>query len=138
MFGMRRPPDPEEVETLIGAGTRVEGDLQVSAGVHLEGHVRGNVLADTAGKATLFVAERAVVEGVVDVPRVIVHGEVRGDIRAVNKVELGPKARVAGNVHYGLIEMASGALIQGRLVALPQAEPAAPANPVPPDGGTAT
>jgi cytoskeletal protein CcmA (bactofilin family) len=138
MFGMRRPPDPEEVETLIGAGTRVEGDLQVSAGVHLEGHVRGNVLADTAGKASLFVAERAVVEGVVDVPKVIVHGEVRGDIRAVVKVELGPKARVAGNVHYGLIEMASGALIQGRLVALPQPQPAAaPATP-PPGGGTAT
>jgi cytoskeletal protein CcmA (bactofilin family) len=136
MFGLRRPPDPEDVETLIGAGTRVEGDLQVSAGVHLEGHVRGNVLADTSGKASLFVAERAVVEGVVDVPRVIVHGEVRGDIRAVTKVELGPKARVAGSVHYGLIEMASGALIQGRLVALPQPEPAP--SPAPPGGGTAT
>src|SRR3974390_636609 len=101
MFGLRRPPDPEDVETLSGAGTRVEGDLQVSAGVHLEGHVRGNVLADTTGKATLFVAERAVVEGVVDVPRVIVHGEVRGAIRAVTKVELGPKARGAGNVPSG-------------------------------------
>jgi len=52
-----------------------------------------------------------------------VHGEVRGDIRAKDKVELGAGARVSGNVSYGVIEMAAGAVIQGRLVA-----PAAPAD----------
>jgi cytoskeletal protein CcmA (bactofilin family) len=56
------------------------------------------------------------VEGNVEVARVIVHGEVRGDILARDKVELGSSARVSGNVSYGVIEMAAGALIQGRLV----------------------
>ena len=40
-----------------------------------------------------------------------------------DKVELGAGARVSGNVSYGVIEMAAGAVIQGRLVA-----PAAPAD----------
>ena len=138
MFGKRHPSELQDVATLIGAATSVEGDLRVSGGVHLEGRVRGNVLAEASGGASLFIAERAVIEGVVDVPTVIVHGEVRGDIRAVSKVELGPKAKVAGNVHYGMIEMASGALIQGRLVALPQPAPSPPASPPPTGGGTAT
>ena len=52
----------------------------------------------------------------------LVHGEVRGDIRAKEKVELGAGARVSGNVSYGVIEMTAGAVIQGRLVA-PTAAP---------------
>jgi cytoskeletal protein CcmA (bactofilin family) len=127
MFKRRKAPMTADVETLIGPGTRVDGNLLVSAGVHLEGQVRGNVSAPDEGGAWLFVAERGVVEGQVDVPRVIVHGEVRGDIRAIAKVELGPRAKIAGNVHYGLIEMAAGALIQGRLMAIPPgAERASP------------
>ena len=102
----RRPKDPD-IETLIGAGTRVDGDVRVTGGMHVEGRVHGNVVAEAGG----------VVEGNVDVPRVVVHGEVRGDIRASDKVELGATAKVSGSVVYGVIEMAAGAEIRGRLVA---------------------
>jgi cytoskeletal protein CcmA (bactofilin family) len=118
----RKPKDPD-IETLIGPGTRVDGDLSVTGGVHVAGRVHGNVTADAAGGATLEIADQGVVEGNVDVPRVIVHGEVRGDIRARDKVELGASAKVAGSVVYGVIEMAAGAVIQGRLVAAALAEP---------------
>lgn len=112
----RKPKDPE-IETLIGPGTRVDGDLRVTGGVHVEGRVHGNVsAAEGAGAALIEIAEAGVVEGNVDLPRVVVHGEVRGDIRARDRIQLGPKARVAGSVVYGVIEMAAGAVIQGRLV----------------------
>jgi len=116
MFGRRKQPTTE-VATLIGAGTRVEGNLIVTGGVHLEGFVRGNVTTESGAQAHLTIARAGVVEGIVEVPRVIVHGEVRGDIRAREKVELGSSARVSGNVSYAVIEMAAGAVIQGRLVA---------------------
>ena len=116
MFGRRKQPSAE-IETLIAAGTRVEGNLIVSGGIHLEGMVRGNVTCEPGGEALLTIAKQGVVEGIVEVPRVVVHGEVRGDIRAKEKVELGSTARVSGNVSYGIIEMAAGAVIQGRLVA---------------------
>lgn len=127
----RRTKDAD-IETLIGAGTRVDGDLTVRGGVHVEGHVHGNVVADpAAGSALLEVAPGGVVEGDVEVPRVVVHGEVRGDIRARDKVELGATARVSGSVVYGIIEMAAGAVIQGRLVAAALAEPTATGEPEP-------
>jgi hypothetical protein len=80
MFKRRKAPMTADVETLIGPGTRVDGNLLVSAGVHLEGQVRGNVSAPDEGGAWLFVAERGVVEGQVDVPRVI-----QGGARAARK-----------------------------------------------------
>jgi cytoskeletal protein CcmA (bactofilin family) len=116
MFGRRKQPSAD-IETLIAAGTRVEGNLIVTGGVHLEGAVRGNVTCEAGADALLTIARAGMVEGIVEVPRVVVHGEVRGDIRAKEKVELGATARVSGNVSYGLIEMAAGAVIQGRLVA---------------------
>ena len=116
MFGRSKQPSGE-IETLIAAGTRVEGNLIVSGGIHLEGVVKGNVSCEQGATALLTIARKGVVEGIVEVPRVVVHGEVRGDIRAREKVELGPTARVSGNVSYGVIEMAAGAVIQGRLVA---------------------
>ncbi len=126
MFGRKKKPAPAKIETLIGAGTRIEGNLIVTGGVHLEGYVKGNVSTGPDGAAVLSIGPQGVVEGIVEVPRVIVHGEVRGDIRARDKVELGAGARVSGNVSYGVIEMAAGAVIQGRLVAptVPSAAPA--------------
>ena len=116
MFG-RKKPETAKIETLIGPGTRIEGNLIVTGGVHLEGYVKGNVTTGPDGTAGLSIGPRGIVEGVVEVPRVLVHGEVRGDIRAKEKVELGAGARVSGNVSYGVIEMTAGAVIQGRLVA---------------------
>ena len=125
MFG-RKKQSTARIETLIAAGTRIEGNVFVSGGVHLEGTVVGNVVAEPGVAAVLSIAPKGVVEGCVEVPRVIVHGEVRGDIKASDKVQLGPTAKVSGDVSYGVIEMAAGAVIQGRLVSSAAAQLAAP------------
>jgi len=56
------------------------------------------------------------VEGSVIAPNVILNGIVKGDIDAADRVELGAKARVLGNVHYTIIETAVGAQINGKLI----------------------
>ena len=50
------------------------------------------------------------------VPHVVLNGTVKGDVRATQRVELGPKARVIGNVQYKLIEMSIGAEVNGKLI----------------------
>jgi cytoskeletal protein CcmA (bactofilin family) len=104
------------IDTLIGAGTRIIGDVQFSGGFHLDGHVKGNVDASSQSGATLSVSDGGVIEGGVAVPNVILNGTVMGDILAHERVELGATARVHGNVYYGLIEMAMGAEINGKLI----------------------
>jgi cytoskeletal protein CcmA (bactofilin family) len=110
------------ISTLIGASTTVKGDVEFSGGCHVDGRVVGNVLAAPNATAFLSVSEQGSIEGSVQVSRVLLNGLVSGDIVARERVELGPKARVTGNVQYGVIEMALGAEINGKLIHAPAAK----------------
>ena len=106
------------INTLIGANTTVQGNLEFVGGCHVDGRVVGNVTTSAAAQGFLSVSEHGAVEGSVDVAQVLLNGLVNGDILARERVELGPKARVMGNVQYGIIEMALGAEINGKLIHL--------------------
>jgi len=104
------------IDTLVGRATRINGDVLFGGGFHLDGQVTGNVRADAGVTSVLSVSEHGCIEGSVEVPHVVLNGTVTGDIVALERVELGAKARVNGNVHYGVIEMAMGAEINGKLI----------------------
>jgi cytoskeletal protein CcmA (bactofilin family) len=104
------------IETLIGPKTRINGDIEFTGGLHLDGYINGNVKGDSNQGTCLSVSEHGCVEGSVIAPNVILNGIVKGDIDASNRVELGAKARVLGNVHYTIIETAVGAQINGKLI----------------------
>lgn len=105
-----------QIDTLIGRSASIQGDVEFSGGLHIEGRVTGNVRTVAAGAASLSISEHAVIEGSVEAPQVVLNGTVKGDIVASERVVLGSKARVHGNVSYGVIEMALGAEINGRLI----------------------
>jgi cytoskeletal protein CcmA (bactofilin family) len=111
---------PQRIDTLIGAGTRIIGDVHFSGGFHVDGQIKGNIDAPPDSGAALSVSDAGVVEGSVAVPNVILNGTVKGDILAHDRVELGATARVTGNVYYGLIEMEMGAEINGKLIHEPR------------------
>jgi cytoskeletal protein CcmA (bactofilin family) len=127
---------PQRIDTLIGAGTRVIGDVHFGGGFHVDGHIKGNIDAPPESGATLSVSDAGVVEGSVAVPNVILNGTVKGDILAHDRVELGATARVTGNVYYGLIEMEMGAEINGKLIHEPR-KAAGTAKPAPEPKATA-
>ncbi|MEL6950838.1 MAG: polymer-forming cytoskeletal protein [Pseudomonadota bacterium] len=104
------------IETLVGAASRVSGDLHFTGASHIDGIVNGGVIADSDESSTLSVSENGEIHGNVQVPNVVLNGLVKGDVIANERVELGPTARVIGNVYYNLIEMAIGAEINGKLV----------------------
>jgi cytoskeletal protein CcmA (bactofilin family) len=112
------------INTLVGADTRVNGDIEFSGGFHVDGYVKGNVKATKDNTSVLIISERGCIEGSVHVPHVVLNGIVKGDVRATQRVELGPKARVIGNVQYKLIEMSIGAEVNGKLIH--ESETAAP------------
>lgn len=104
------------VDTLIGRQSEVTGDLRFTGGLHVDGRIKGKVTAPSDKNAVLSVSESGVVEGDVHVPHVVLNGIVEGDVHASQRLTLSAKARVNGNVHYKLIEMNSGAMINGQMV----------------------
>lgn len=104
------------IDTLIGAKSELKGDIVFSGGLRIDGKVKGNIIAKGEANSTLVLSEHAVVIGNVTVPHIINNGTIRGTVRASERVELQPKAEVAGDVHYNVIEMALGAIVNGTLV----------------------
>jgi cytoskeletal protein CcmA (bactofilin family) len=104
------------VGTLIGPKTRINGDVEFTGGLHLDGYINGNVKGDSNENTFLSVSQQGAIEGSVIAPNVILNGIVKGDIDATGRVELGANARVLGNVHYTIIETAVGAQINGKLI----------------------
>ena len=121
MFGKKQHRN-SRTETLVGSNTKVSGDLHFRGRCHVEGLVKGGVTADPDTDSELFIIDSGTVEGGVTVPYVYLNGIVRGDVFACQRVELGPTARVIGNVYYNLIEMAIGAEINGKLVHQPDGQ----------------
>ena len=104
------------IDCLIGAGTRVEGNIIFSGGLRVDGQVRGNIVAEDDKPGTLVISEQAQVEGEIRVPHVVINGVVNGPVNSTEYVELQAKANVTGDVYYNTLEMQLGAVVQGRLV----------------------
>jgi cytoskeletal protein CcmA (bactofilin family) len=116
MFGKDKNKPQNRIDSLIGAGTVIEGNVTFSGGLRIDGEVRGNISAADGQPAMLVISEQASVEGEIRVHHVMVNGQVKGPIYADQTLELQPKANVTGDVHYQKIELQMGAVVQGRLV----------------------
>ncbi|MCP4331596.1 MAG: polymer-forming cytoskeletal protein [Gammaproteobacteria bacterium] len=120
MFGRKKGFSSARIDTLIGQGTVIKGDLVFSGGLHVDGTINGNVTAEEGSTAMLILSESGHIEGEVTVPNMVLNGEIVGDVFGSTRVELAPKSRIKGSVYYNLIEMAIGAEVNGGLVHQPQ------------------
>ncbi len=116
MFGNGKKAKTTKISTLIGQDTEVRGDVHFSGGLHIDGVIKGNVIASDENDAVLTLSENGSIEGEVRVPNMVLNGAVAGDVYAPERIELAVKARISGNVYYNLIEMAIGAEVNGNLV----------------------
>ncbi len=116
MFANRRRIKSTKIDTLIGRKSEMLGDVQFAGGLHVDGIVKGNVVAEEDPSSVLTLSETGTIEGEVRVPNIVLNGTVIGDVHARQHIELASNARVTGNVYYSLIEMAMGAEVNGNLV----------------------
>ena len=119
MFSKKKAFNSARIDTLIGQGTKIEGDVVFTGGLHIDGKVCGNVIAEEGSTAILILSESGEVEGEIKVPNMVLNGKVTGDVYSSIRIELAPKSRVSGRVYYDLIEMAIGAEVNGGLVHSP-------------------
>ena len=113
--------------TLIAHNTRVRGDLMFEEQLYINGIIEGDVSAEAPDgsvpeAAALVVCEGGQVIGEIRAPNVVIDGTVHGDVYATGKLELAAKAKVMGNVHYNLVEMQLGSVVNGQMVSLTDAE----------------
>ena len=116
MFSKSKRKKASKIDTLIGSHTEIRGDDIFSGGLHIDGKVMGNVIAESGSGSVISLSEQGVIEGEIHVPNVVLNGAVVGDVYSDIHIELVEKARIKGNVYYNYIEMARGSEVNGNLV----------------------
>jgi cytoskeletal protein CcmA (bactofilin family) len=118
MFGRKdKPSKPQKrIDSLIGAGSVIRGDMSVEGGLRVDGQILGSITSAEGKPATLVLSESARVEGEIRVEHAVINGTVLGPVHASDYVELQGKANVTGDIHYRTLEIQLGAVLQGRLV----------------------
>jgi len=116
MFGKKPSKPQNRIDSLIGAGTRIEGNIVFSGGLRIDGEVKGDVSSSTEQPSTVVVSEQARIEGEVRVTHMVVNGTIAGQVHASEFLELQPRCRVTGDIHYTNLEIHLGAIVEGRLV----------------------
>lgn len=113
-----------EAETIISASVKVEGDFVSQGNVLIEGEVEGSLKTEK----DLRVGEHARIAADVSAASATVAGEVRGNIIIAEKLKLEPTAKVYGDIRTRDLVIASGAVVNGKIVM--DADADAPARPV--------
>ena len=116
MVDKKQAKPQNRVDSLIGATTRIDGNVVFSGGLRVDGMVRGNVSALNDQPGTLVVSAEARIEGEVQAAHIVVDGTIHGPVHATESLELQAGSRVKGDVYYKSIEIHQGAVVEGRLV----------------------
>ncbi|MGA8516528.1 MAG: polymer-forming cytoskeletal protein [Burkholderiaceae bacterium] len=112
MFGKKKQPP---IRSLVAPGTEIRGNLVFTDGLRVDGVIIGDVRSNEDSPSILVVSESAHITGEIHADHVIINGHVQGPVYANDLLELQPKARIEGDVHYKALEMHQGAVISGQL-----------------------
>jgi cytoskeletal protein CcmA (bactofilin family) len=135
---MRKTKDEESISTLLGAGCRIEGGLEFSGTIRIDGQVTGTI---SSQNGTLIIGERARIDARVDVGVAVVKGHVNGSIDAKERIEIFAPGCIQGDIQAPSISIENGVIFNGNCrmqKTLPTPAPAKPEKALEPSLGEAS
>lgn len=138
MLGNSKKKKTAKIDSLIGENTEITGDIKFTGGLHVDGMVKGNIIAEAGSNSLLSLSDQGKIEGEIHVPYNIIDGTINGNVYSSEHIELEARARITGDVYYNLLEISGGAQVSGRLVYTPDRadEASAPVDPATSDDYT--
>jgi cytoskeletal protein CcmA (bactofilin family) len=96
--------------------TILSPDIDFSGILHFEKPflIRGKVSGEINASGLLVIDENAVVNANINALRVLIRGQVKGDVTAVQKVDITLTGKLAGNLTTPEVFMETGCVFNGR------------------------
>jgi len=110
MFGKDLKIKPEEAETIIGAGVRVEGTFNAVGNVVVKGELVGSMET----QSDVYLMEGGVIEANIKASNAIIAGRVKGNLKVEEKIELNSTAKLSGDINCQSLSIEEGAVLHGR------------------------
>nr|WP_321359708.1 polymer-forming cytoskeletal protein [uncultured Hyphomonas sp.] len=101
-----------DTANLILKGTRLDGDLHFTSRLVVAGLIKGNIRCESM----LIIEHGGRVEGRVEAPVIIVHGELEGTVLATETIEIWSGASVDGDVAARSVRVDEGAMLTANLL----------------------
>jgi cytoskeletal protein CcmA (bactofilin family) len=95
---------------IVSTGPELSGEISFRDVVRVNGHIAGTVYSE---RGTLMVDDTARVDANIEVAVALINGTINGDIVAHQKVEIGPGAKIYGNIWTRSIAIKDGAEFEG-------------------------
>jgi cytoskeletal protein CcmA (bactofilin family) len=121
-------PADERITSVVSAKTKIEGNLNFSEGVKIDGVVEGTVNFGSEDGLCIL-SKGARIEGSLNGPRAFVMGDVEGDINVDGTLVLAPSAVVVGTIRCGKFVVYDGATIAGSIETIKPGEKATATKP---------
>ena len=119
-----QPINEKEIETIIGPSVKVNGNFETKGSIQIEGHLEGTLKIGS----DLIVGEKANVVANLQAKRIMIAGEVKGNIRAKESLEITESARISGDIEVNMISIDPGAQINGKIKMLTNTEKLSPSK----------
>ena len=101
---------PEEAETIIGVGVRVEGTFNAVGNVV----VKGELIGSMETQSDVYLMEGGIIEANIKSNNAIIAGKVKGNLKVEEKIELNSTARLLGDINCQSLSIEEGAILHGR------------------------
>jgi cytoskeletal protein CcmA (bactofilin family) len=93
----------------LDKGSRLKGELSFEETFRIDGRFEGKI----PGGSELILGDSAEVDAEISVERVSINGSLKGSVRATERIEIHPRARVVADLHTPVLRIEEGAFFQG-------------------------
>ncbi len=104
------PASTGDLNALLGRGSEFEGKLTFEGTVRIDGKFTGTIVTNDV----LVIGEGAKVSAEISCGTVIVHGEINGNLKAKNAVELHHPGKMKGNIETPSLMIDKGVVFEGQ------------------------
>ena len=112
LFSNKKTQKVDEIDTVIGLGTKFEGNIEATGIVRIDGSYIGNI----ATKGDLIIGEDGKVDGEVKARNIIVAGTSQAKLNCEGKLEIRETGKVMGDVEVGSIIIEDKAVFAGNCI----------------------
>ena len=103
------------ITTLIDKDIVISGDTTYTGGIRVDGKIKGNLKVHGDEGSLLIMGYGSKITGDVEVEKAIINGEINGNVKCHDYLELNTNAIVNGSIEYDIIEIHEGSKINGNL-----------------------
>jgi cytoskeletal protein CcmA (bactofilin family) len=113
---MREKEQPKE--SVLGASTVFKGKMKFEGSLTIKGRYDGSI----ESKGNILVQEGAMVKASLKAKSLELLGQLYGDVKLADKLEIGPEASLIGNAEAKSISLEQGAVFRGQITMLSNAD----------------